>query len=723
MAKRQPQQIPIMQPPPGRGGGGGSASLAQAAIGDFINDQNMAQKKMMDNFGKLQEVQAMEASQNAAQMTQAMNQVVAREDERVSREESRKEKLGDREYREKYQEWTTKLQEQSAKDFGITQSRVASQMAAGRDFITRMDQNRTEFGDRIRATRMKLQDPAALEYWINTPGGMDRFQKMSRALRAAEYFHEQDHQSDYTSQVAQEMGKVQEKILAGEQHVDLTGLYGTKPKSLMADVAGPLQTTDDWTDGEVEELYDSGGYPPGGVFGRDPDDPSIQKYKNFNPIDYMTQMQLIEDEQFFALVQHKKFQDDYLAMKMETFRDRKEVLSQFQAFKTKDYDRMAETAVESVYYGVTEFVDGLGSGKLTSQSLSQSLVLKSGEMGVKSYGDAMASKLLESVLLSLGGPGSESKLKTLDDLARGEGDGSILDTEVELYKGFHLRNMLRHVDDQLMSMTVVPKDGQAMSFQLAEQIFDMPNTPEKGTLIASLVADPGGKWEVKRSMLTGLAPETLGQIHRGVNRLFRLAKQKAGQYRDIIEAQPALQTYHMDQGRTARYVDALVSSYMSDKTDEGLDEGTARRRALGGATKGQQREALLATEDEPSSEFDIEAETLGEAIKLSPMQAAGKLWSDFSHHPEFLAALFSGDYENVPVVTDPVTEKDLEDMMGMYKRNRERVKAEMRRRRDAYSQKNPPPEEEQQEQPQPQQQQPEQGQPQGGFQPPPFMGE
>ncbi|KKL03714.1 hypothetical protein LCGC14_2623350, partial [marine sediment metagenome] len=330
-----------MQPPPGRGGGGGSASLAQAAIGDFINDQNMAQKKMMDNFGKLQEAQAMEASQNAAQMTQAMNQVVAREDERVSREESRKEKLGDREYREKYQEWTTKLQEQMAKDFGITQSRVASQMAAGRDFITRMDQNRTEFGDRIRATRMKLQDPAALEYWINTPGGMDRFQKMSRALRAAEYFHEQDHQSDYTSQVAQEMGKVQEKILAGEQHVDLTGLYGTKPKSLMADVAGPLQTTDDWTDGEVEELYDSGGYPPGGVFGRDPDDPSIQKYKNFNPIDYMTQMQLIEDEQFFALVQHKKFQDDYLAMKMETFRDRKEVLSQFQAFKTKDYDRMA----------------------------------------------------------------------------------------------------------------------------------------------------------------------------------------------------------------------------------------------------------------------------------------------------------------------------------------------------------------------------------------------
>jgi hypothetical protein len=562
-------------------------------------------------------------------------------------------------------------------------------MAAGRDFITRMDQNRTEFGDRIRAMRMKLHDPNALEYWVNTPGGVDRLQKMTRSLRAAEYFHEQDHQSDYTSQVAQEMGNVQEKILAGERHVDLTGLYGAKPGNLMADVAGPPQTTDDWTDQEVEELYDSGGYPPGGVFGRDPDDPAIQKYKNFNPIDYHTQMLLLEDEQFFALVHHKKFQDDWRAMRMESFQDRNEARKKIQEFKTKDYDRMAETAVESIYYGVTGFVDELGSGKLTPQSLSQSLVLKSGEMGVPTYRDAMASKLLESVLLSIGGPGSEDKLKTLDGLARGEGEGGILDTQIELYKGFHIRNMLRHVDDQLMSMTVAPKDGEAMSFKLAKQIFDMPPTPGKGALIASLVADPSGKWKVKQSRLTGsLNPEVLGQIHRGVDRLFRSAKQRAGQYRDILEAQPALQTYQMEGGHIVRYVDAIVASQMSS---EGEPPSLAQARRQ----QQQEFEGAADMGGEPPREFDIEEETLQETIGLSPLQAGAQLWAGFAHHPEFLAALFSGDYENVPVVTDPVTETDLEDMMGMYKRNRERVKAEMRRRREAYNKKNPRPGEEQ----------------------------
>jgi hypothetical protein len=677
-----------MQPPPSSGGGGGSASLAQAAISNFINDQSAAQKKMIDNFGKLQEVQAMEASQNAARITQAMNQIVAREDERLSREEARKEKLEDREYQEKYHKWATELQQQAAKDFGVTQSRIASQMAAGRDFITRMDQNRTEFGDRIRGMRMKLHDPDALEYWVNTPGGMDRLQKMNRALRAAEYFHEQDHQSDYTSQVAQEMGKVQEQILKGEPHVDLTGLYGAKPQNLMADVAGPPQTTDDWTDEEVEELYDSGGYPPGGVFGRDPDDPAIQKYKNFNPIDYHTMMLLLEDEQFFAMAHHKKFQDEWRAMRAESFKQKNEARKKIQGYKTKDFDRMAETAAESVYYGVSGFVDELGSGKLNPQSLSQSLVLKSGEMGVRDYGDAMASKLLESVLLSLGGPGSEDKLKTLDNLAKGEGDGGVLDTSIELYKGFHLRNMLRHVDDQLMKMTVAPKDGKLTSFQLAKQIYDMPNTPEKGALIASLVADPSGKWKVKQSRLTGsLSPEVLGQIHRGIERLFHVAKQRAGQYRDILEAQPALQTYQMEGGHIIRYVDAIVASQMSS---EGEPPSLAQAR------RQQQQEFEEAGDmgGEPPSEFDIEEETLKQAIGLSPLQAGAQLWADFAHHPEFLPALFSGEYENVPVVTDPVTEQDLLDNMEMSKRNRERIKAEMRRRREEYNKKHPQPGEE-----------------------------
>lgn len=705
------QQIPILQSQ-AKGGGGGAASLAQFAISNFVNDQNQAQKKMMDNFTKLQEAQAQQSAQDSAQMTQAMNQVVAREDERVLREENRQEKMGDRKHQERFHEWTAQLQEQAAKDSAAVQLRVSNQMAAGRDFIQRMDTNRTEFGDRIGALRMKLNDPNLMDYWNNTPGGHDRYQKLQRLLRVGQAFQEQDSQSDYTGQVAIEMSKIAEQVLADEPHADLTQLYGVKPNELLTGD----RMTDDWTDDEVEELMDNGGYPPGGLYGRDVDDPSLDKYKNFNPVDYMTQISLMEDEQAFAMLQNSKFQDDWLAMKLESEKDGIEARRPLQEFKTKDYDRMSETAVEAVYFGAAGFVDEMARGMVSPDTLT----LKSGELGPQGPLDTMASRLLESTLLSLGGPGSEGKLKVLDDLARGEGDGSILDTGVEMYMGFHLENMLRHIDDQLLSMTIAPKDGVPMTMALATQIFDMPDTPEKTSLIRSLVEVPGDRARgqllqpIKTGALGRLSPVVLGQIHRGVNRMFRMAKQKANQYRDLLSAQPALRTHRMEVGRSARYVDALVASYFSDKKDVELQDDERRRRALRGASQGQRQEAILATDPLPEEGFDLEDATLQEAIKLSPMQAGAELWAEFAHRPEFLAALFSGDYENVPIVTGPVTEEDLRKNMGLYKRNRERIKAEMQRRREAHAKKHPElePQPEQEAPPaQPQEQAPEQGAP------------
>lgn len=697
---QQPQQIPILQSR-GRSGGGGAASLAQVAIANFINDQGTAQKKMVDNFGKLQEAQAVEASQSASQMTQAMNQVVAREDERLSREERGQEKMKDREYQERYHEWTTKFQQQAAKDFAATQMRVASQMTAGRDFIQRMDANRVEFGDRIRGMRQALYDRDGIEQWVNTPGGLDRLKEMTKRLRVAELYHERDHQSDYTGEVAQEMARVQEQVLAGEPHADLTKLLTTKPKELLAP-----GTAEDWSDEEVEELYHAGGYPPGGLYGRDPDDPTLQKYRGFDPVEYMSNMWLLEDEQYFGLVHHKKFQDEYSAMRMESFRDMKEELGKLQEFSTKDYDRLATTVKDGAYYGVAGFVEELGSGKISPGTLTKSLTLKSGEFGAPDVTHAMATKLVESVFTSIAGPGSEVILKDLDALLSGEGDRGILDTEIELYKGFHMRNVLRHIDDQLMSMTVAPEvsvesgeEQDSLSMTLATQIFDMPLTQEKIELIRVLTMVPG---DIQRGyrlegaeygrMRGTYATEVLGQIHRGVNRMFYLAKQKAMDLRDVVEAQPSLLTYQMKQGASTRYIDAIVASRLSDEPDADQADEAVRQRAMRQATREDYLAATIEVEGELPDEFDIEVETLKQAVKLSPFQAAGELIAGMVSHPELLAALYSGDYDLAPTLMPPVTgatlgeaQLALDRYMGASQRRRSRVQAEMKRRREAHA--------------------------------------
>jgi hypothetical protein len=690
MPKQPQQQIPIRQSTRGRGGGGG-VGLASGAVSDFIKDQNMAQRKMMQNFSKIQEMQAMEASQNAAQMTQAMNRVVATEDEKKVREESLKEKTGDREYQEKYAKWTTEFQANAVKDMQATQTRVNSQMASARNFIQRMDANRVEFGDRIRGMRAMLMDPDRIDRWMNIPGGSERLEEAHNKLRQAEVFHEQDHQSPYTAEAAQIMTQVEEDVRAGRPHTDLTKLLGVKPKELMSFSAE-----------EQEELFHSGGYPPGGLYGRDPGDSSIKKYDNFNPVDYMSNMWMMEDEQFFATFTHKKFQQEYVVMKMEGIKEMREELTKLQEFSTKDYDRLADTVVEGAYYGAAQFANDISEGRISPGNLSGSLVLKSGEFASPDVSNAMATKLLESVFTSISGPGSEAILSDLNSLLEGEGEKGLLDVDVEMYKAFNMRNILRHLGERLEDMMKAPdtKGMDPMSMRIAKNIANMPESNQKTQLLRSLVMVPG---DIERGKLLEpivtrkggikVSGTLLGQIHRGVNRMFRLSKQKASDLIGLIEAQPIMQGYSMKQGASLRYIDALVGSYMSGKEGPEPDEAM-RQKAMKGATAEQQLQALEDVGEGAPDEFDIKTETLREAVMLSPFQAAGQLYSGLTTHSEFLAAIYSGDYDLVPLEMPPVSAANLgeaqlalDNYIGASKRRRGRVTAEMRQRREEHEKK------------------------------------
>lgn len=658
MAKPQ-QQIPILQAR--SKSGGGAASLSQIAIAGFIDDQNKSQKKMMDNFTRLQEAQAASSAQGAAQMTGAMNQVVRREDERIAREESMQERQEDRQYAEKHQEFSAKFNEQAKKDFIATQTRVASQLASGRDFIQRMDADRIEFGDRIQGMRQSLNDPAYVEKLKVTPGGVEWLKSATNKLRVAEMYHERDHQSVYAGEVARMMSKVQEQINAGEDHTDLTKLLEVGVQDVLRGDLDLSSGTHDWTNDELEELYHSGGYPPGGLYGRDPEDPTLEKYRDFSPVEYMSTLQLFEDEEAFAIIQSDQGKQDWVAMMLESDKDKRVMLNKLSEFSTASYDALATNVVDRSFFAVAGFLDEMESGQISLSSLSENRVLKAGGFGAQDIQHTMAVTLLEDMFLSIAGPNSGQILEDLNHLLSGKGDKGLLDTEVELFKGFHMRNILRHLDDQVLAMsTAVIGDGKTAAAKFAKQIFEAESTPFKGEMIRGLTMVPGDvdrlnpdgtkgrRLEVtKFNKVTGaLAPETEVQLEDGINRMFLLVKQMAMQLRDVIEGQPSLKSYHMRQGVSYRVVDARVASYMSLNPDADRigvrEDARSFARDLGEAADLSEREAGA-----PEG-FNLDVARLKQAIKLSPLMAGVELWEEHTTHVDFLAALYSADYDLAP---------------------------------------------------------------------------
>lgn len=367
---------------------------------------------------------------------------------------------------------------------------------------------------------------------------------------------------------------------------------------------------------------------------------------------------------------------------------------------------LASTVVDRSFFGVAGFLDELGSGRTTLANLSESRILKSGGFGSKDIRHNMAAKMLESMFLSIAGPGSEPLLKKLDQLLSGEGDGGILDTEVELLMGFHLRNVLRHVDDQVLAMSRAAIKGEPAAAQFAKTIFESPTSFFKGELVRGLTMVPGDVARghrlepTKFNRATGqLAPEVELQLEEGMNRMFLLVKQMAMELRDVVEGQPSLQTYQMRQGVSARVVDARVASYMSLNPD--ADPVGVRQDARMAARK--EGEALgLAERDKGAPEgFNLEVATLKEGVKLSPLRAAVALYEEHSNKTDLLAALFSGDYDLAPTDISPVSQANLgesqlalDQYMGASKKRREAVKAEMQRRREKYNTAHPQPGEE-----------------------------
>ncbi len=454
---------------------------------------------------------------------------------------------------------------------------------------------------------------------------------------------------------------------------------------------------------------------------RDPDDPALAKYKSFNPVDYASGMQLLQDEQAFATLTHAKYQDDYLVAMMQGIADRSEVHAKIRKNDESDYNFMAETAEAAVYAGTVAVVQDLHSGKLSPDQIHSTLLLKSGSFAEPNMRSALALKLVESSFESVAGPGGDGLLKKLDKILDGTGDEGLWDTEVELGLAFAVRNRLLHVRQQLKQVMTIPTGAAGKSIEgavslstaLGQSILKRPDSPEQRNFLRALAMQPGD--EGRGSLLEPLERKSIlpfgggdldvaseHRIHKGVDRMFGEAIQKVNHLLDIVESQPAMKGYNSEVGDVARRQDAYVASYLSDKPGESLsprgpDEKESefktrasefRMEALGNTTDEQRRSSF----GDAPKDFDVERDKLKMAVKLSPLQAYLQLVGDHTDKPELLAALISGDYDNAtpefPTLkgaTRPQMEQALKNYAGASAKRREQTKNELKRRREAHS--------------------------------------
>ncbi len=641
------------------GGGGGSPDLARVAITDFIRDNSQAQQKMMANFEKLQASQAQAAREDSQQQTAAMNRVADREDAKQIRSQATAEKHKDRAHAEKYSQWEKNFDRQLVIDDRMTARRIAEQDKAGAAFVARLDNDRQAFGDQIAANRDYLTSERQHEYWMNTPGGMDRYKELHRNLNAAEAFHETNYQAKYTAKTHAMMSEVAEKIQRGEDHPDLTQLYNAPLSHLQQD-------DDDWTDEEIRELRDNGGYVPGGLFGRDPDDPALKKYRGFNALDYTTTMQLIRDKQDFAFITHRKYQDDWLIAKMEGLADQGDAHGKMRKASKAHYDFLGETAEQATYAGVVGMIQDFHSGTIGPESLASGLTINSGGFAAPDMRNALAMTIVERVFKSVGGLKSEGLLGKLNEIVDGTGDAGLWDSDVELGLAFGTRSILEHSREQLLQIMSVPQgadgaskkdvQGNAMtslSTGMVNSILSIEDSETQRNFLKIIAMQQG---DVQRGkMVEGLERGALGgltavgemRVHKGMDRIIGLALQKINHLIGIVDKQPSIMGYNQQVGQVNRLQDAYVSSFYSDKEPhEGPlspeDKEDRRSFALENITDEQKRDAF----GEAPEEFDIERDRLEMKIKLDPMSSYLELVGPYTDHPEFLAAMISGDFDN-----------------------------------------------------------------------------
>lgn len=635
-------------------GGGGGPSGAQMALAQFVNDQSTATKKMMTNFQKMQEAQAMEnaqqSQQSAVQLTEAVNQIVRRQKEGELREEAHEERGAEREYGEELTLWQKRLMEDSSSLEAQRLERLNQQTTAVMNFVKDQENERDRHESLINALEIHGQalfdkmDPATGQnFWEAGTAGVERYEQLQKYINGARSFREDNFRAGYTQAAIRLLNETKSNILAGKPYMDLTNLMVDPDLKELIPIEGmPEPNPEDvasLTDEDLMALETNGGYIPGGLIGRDPDDPELQKFRNYNTLGLEAAADLVLDEQRLAIMHSRRDQAKYGIIRLKEFKKTAEWLQPLREHEMESYRALQIKGSEATMQGMNNVMNKLALDPRGFWGGDQTILRAiPGETTAMREGappeEVLTDTILEECLKSVLGPNEqEFFMKMYSNLSKSGPDRIVLDTQPEWYLGVELLNGLRVVGQNLNSMATAPgkEGGISVTAQMAKDLMAGGRRGPFGNLVSALT-----KGTEETDILGRYTASTEKRVENGLKRILGQVGSKITKLKYMMNNQSIIKYVRAKSEWLGQYGDAWAYTILSNNE---ADLITPRGLSAEAVSK---FEAEVATE--PMPEEGLETFEQEVELRMTPLRATFELGMLYPNRSDITPSLAAGGW-------------------------------------------------------------------------------
>jgi len=574
-------------------------------------------KKLLDTFGKMQETQAEEGSAIGRGVTDALNQIVARQKEVREKEERKGERMEERQFQEEFVQYQAELQKDMQNEQLSMMEAMKGQRDATRDYIVEFDRQRSTVLNTIEAMDKRVEDMWLSGLWDQAPNGPSRMAKIKNYLATSRILTENHFRPEYLKNAKKLLNESLQDIMAGRDPMDLTQLEVDPLMLPLPDADGERsRELPEITQEQADQIVSSGGYLPGGLTGADPDDPMLPHVSVF---DFRTVMQGLMDEEVLNIMGTAEARDKYLEGQMQMLERVDASIRPLREFETRTHKVMEDRASEGVLRGLENFLrDGTGDpGRLQ-----------------KKWGNA-EQELERHVLREVLGEGSDKLLAEYDKITTGD---RVLDTPAEFFLAAHVKAGLRAASNWILTQSAAPAAEGSMLASMARQLMD---TQDEQTVanIAGHVEKYWGAWLVKEKYTA--ASEV--KVAAGLRRMLGGARARMTQGINTLERSAPVAQLRADAGFLGRYSDMLVTSWKSNKDENGMPRGiggpkilATMRGELEEDVEGMTLEEIESMKFRPSPKAELQISTMEAMVELSTLVPG---------QTDLVMAILSGGYD------------------------------------------------------------------------------
>lgn len=574
-------------------------------------------KRLLDTFGKMQETQVEQGDAAARGVTDALNRIVAQQKEIEGKAERKGERLEERQFQEEFSQYQMDLQKDAQTEQLHMMEAMKSQRDATRDYIVEFDRQRGTVLGTIEAMDKRVEDMWLSGLWDQAPNGPTRMAKIKNALATSRVLTENHFKPEYLQNAKRMLNESIQDIIAGREPTDLTQLKVDPLMLPLPDAEGARSTEmPEITQEQADQLSSSGGYLPGGLVGSDPEDPMLPYVSVF---DFRTVMQGLMDEEVLNIMGTAEARDKYLEGQMGMLERVDAAIRPLREFETRTHKVMEDRASEGVLRGMENFLnDGQGDPARLQKKWANAE-------------QEMERHVLREVL----GEGSDKLLAEYDKIITGD---RILDTPAEFFLAAHVKAGLRASSNWIFTQSGAPAGKGSMLEAMSKQLMD---TQDQQT-----VANLAGYVEKYRFPFPGkekYTPASEVRVASGLRRILGGARSRMTQGINTLERSAPVAQLRADAGFLGRYSDMLVTSWKSNKEENGMPRGLGGQKVLEtmrgeleADIEGMSLEEIESMRFRPNPKAELQISTMEAMVELSHLVPG---------QTDLIMAILSGGYD------------------------------------------------------------------------------